>query len=220
MRKDGLSYNEIKEKLDCSKATISYHCKNEDLGGDVNWFTNEEKQEIERVSKNHTVEETADILDISKNSVLKYGDTEREQKEYDYESESERNTNRKGDKAEFAVKKAYLDLGYNVLTPENSGLYYDIVVEKDKFYKVQVKTAEERDDVLLLRCGKHSRNGKIRPYRSSEVDLFALYYSEKDRVYEIPFEDAPETAMFLRTNACKNGQTQNVNWAENYKLQT
>ena len=35
LRRDGLTYDEIKNKLKCSKSTISYHCKKANLGDDL-----------------------------------------------------------------------------------------------------------------------------------------------------------------------------------------
>ena len=36
LKREGLTHNEIKEKLGCAKSTISYHCKNNGLGDDSN----------------------------------------------------------------------------------------------------------------------------------------------------------------------------------------
>lgn len=75
LRKQGKSYREIKSKLGCSKGNISYHCKQEGLANpnlDNTPISDEKKKKINSYYKNHTLEETAEKLDISEASVLKY----------------------------------------------------------------------------------------------------------------------------------------------------
>jgi hypothetical protein len=75
LRIDGKTYNEIRTILNCSKATISYHCKRHN----VNFFKNktlssEEKDALNVFYKTNTLKETAKKFNISVTSVIRYSE--------------------------------------------------------------------------------------------------------------------------------------------------
>jgi DNA-binding CsgD family transcriptional regulator len=74
LRSEGKTYDEIKKALNCSKATISYHCQRHDLGTNVKVLTDIEKIELNIYYKNHSIQETAKHFDISRSTVIKYVD--------------------------------------------------------------------------------------------------------------------------------------------------
>lgn len=81
LREDGLSYNQIEEKLGCSKATISYHCKKwslNDIGLSKSQHKISKKKEINEYYKTHTKKETAAYFNISESSVRKYCEKKKE----------------------------------------------------------------------------------------------------------------------------------------------
>lgn len=90
LRKQGKSYNEIKKELNCSKATISYHCKREalnDIGLDTTKKLNEkEVEELKEFYKTHTIEETSKVFNVSETTVKKYT----ENKRFLYETDDDR----------------------------------------------------------------------------------------------------------------------------------
>ena len=62
LRSDGKNYNEISVLLDCSKSTVSFHCNNNNLGGNFvskqrAKLTNIEIEELNQFYKDHTIEE-------------------------------------------------------------------------------------------------------------------------------------------------------------------
>ena len=73
LRKQGKSYNEIKEKLGCSKGTISYHCKRKNLG-DKRVISDKKKEKIIEYRKTHTSTETSEKFDVSRSFVEKYAE--------------------------------------------------------------------------------------------------------------------------------------------------
>lgn len=77
MVKSGLTYKQIKEELNCSLSTISYHCKNEKIESTHTQkkFNNDLIDEIRKLySEIKNSHKVAKILGISKSSVLKYVD--------------------------------------------------------------------------------------------------------------------------------------------------
>lgn len=77
LRKQGISYNQIKEELGCSKATISYHCKNEDLGSDLIPISKNKIKEMQAFyDECKSSIKVSEKFNISKTTVLKYIETE------------------------------------------------------------------------------------------------------------------------------------------------
>ena len=76
LRKEGKSYNEISKELNCSKATISYHCKREminDIGLEQSKKLNSVEIELlKEYYKTHTIEETSKKFEVSISTVKKY----------------------------------------------------------------------------------------------------------------------------------------------------
>lgn len=76
LRKEGKSYNEISKELNCSKATISYHCKREminDIGLEQSKKLNSDEIELlKEYYKTHTIEETSKKFEVSISTVKKY----------------------------------------------------------------------------------------------------------------------------------------------------
>lgn len=60
--------------MNCSKATISYHCKRHHLGENRVILDDNKKKEINFFYKNHSIEETAKYFNISRSTVIKYVD--------------------------------------------------------------------------------------------------------------------------------------------------
>ena len=90
LRKLGKSYNEIKNEIGCSKATISYHCKNEnlnDIGLDQSKKLNDKEiYELKIFYKTHTIEESILKFGVSRTTIVKYT----ENKMFVYETDDER----------------------------------------------------------------------------------------------------------------------------------
>lgn len=72
LRKNGLSYNQIKNKLGCSKSTISYHCNNYNLSKPINKIDKDIIKKIEIDSEYLTEKEISIKYNISKSSVNRY----------------------------------------------------------------------------------------------------------------------------------------------------
>jgi DNA-binding CsgD family transcriptional regulator len=94
LRKKGKSYNEISKELNCSKATISYHCKREminDIGLEQSKrLNNDEIELLKEYYKTHTIEETSKKFEVSISTVKKYSNnkftnrTEEDRKKSNY----------------------------------------------------------------------------------------------------------------------------------------
>lgn len=79
LRSEGKSYNEIKDELGCSKATISYHCNRTGYGvrSNLSILSDEEIVKLNEYYKEHSGEETMKRFNISKSTLTKYSDNKR-----------------------------------------------------------------------------------------------------------------------------------------------
>jgi hypothetical protein len=88
LRKKGLSYNEIKNILGCSKGTISFHCRKNNLS-DPNKFRKPSDEEKEEMQRRYDVlgsyKKVAQECGWSKYTVLKYVKTKKSEKMSDEE---------------------------------------------------------------------------------------------------------------------------------------
>lgn len=77
LRKQDKSYNDIKEELGCSKSTIAYHCRLEnltDIGDKTYEIPDKKKEKISEYRKTHTSTQTAKKFGVSRATVEKYAD--------------------------------------------------------------------------------------------------------------------------------------------------
>ena len=77
LRKQGKSYREIEDKLDCSKSTVAYHCRLENLnniGNKSKEIPDKKKAKIREYRKNHTATQTARKFNVSRSTVEKYAE--------------------------------------------------------------------------------------------------------------------------------------------------
>ena len=90
LRKEGKSYGQISSELNCSKSTISFHCKNEalnDIGLDQSKkMSSDEIEDLKEFYKNNTLEENSKKFGVSTKTVKKYT----EKKRFTYESDDEK----------------------------------------------------------------------------------------------------------------------------------
>lgn len=128
-----------------------------------------------------------------------------------------------GNITEVAVMLEFLKLGYNVLTPYGDCERYDFVVDiQNKFYRIQVKTSQEKEEegkIEFNSSSTHYSDGKCihDSYTIEDIDYFATYYSGK--CYLVPVEEAGKRSTSLRFVPAKNGQTRGIKMASNYELE-
>lgn len=229
LRRQGKSYNEIEDELDCSKGTIAYHCQRknlEDIGMKASPISEEKKEKIKALRKKKTIEEVSEALDVSQTTVVKYSESSEQAKTSSKSSDKDLSddakeetlkTNTKMYKGELAEEKIavrFLELGYTVLDPRRREKY-DLVIQTDTntFEKVQCKYVRYKKEYGVMKtCCKEYK------YTENQVDYFAGWCREKDEVYVVPFEEAGTTAFQLRFEEAKNGQTKRINYAEDYSV--
>lgn len=133
------------------------------------------------------------------------------------------NTHFRGEITELQVAEAFLALGYQVCKPLVSDSRYDFIVDiNHQLYRIQVKTASlssDGDYIEFKTQSSHTNTQKTvyHSYSAEDVDYFATVYDHQ--CYLVPIEKVGSRSFRLRLKPTKNGQTKNINFAENFKLE-
>jgi hypothetical protein len=134
---------------------------------------------------------------------------------------AKRNTKAIGDLSELEVARALARAGYLVSKPLGDSYRYDLIIDDgDVLSRVQVKTGRLRGAVIKFACSSsHSHRGGVssRSYRG-EVEYFAVYCPDTDKVYLLPESEGSRTSAHLRVAAPRNSQSKRVKWASQYEL--
>ena len=114
-------------------------------------------------------------------------------------------TRHKGNIAEAYVIAKLLKLGKTVLIPYGNMERYDIVINKEdgSFVKGQVKTGRYKNGSIIFNVASSNYKGIRRSY-IGQIDVFWVYCSYTEKVYEIPIEIVPKHDMSLRVEPNKN----------------
>src|SRR5579871_3449001 len=133
-----------------------------------------------------------------------------------------------GTESEMVIATALTLAGYTVLTPNGYMHRYDLVIEdaEGKFWKIQCKTAWLSKDratlkfngYSLLMKGQKGRSVSKRMTYENDVDYFAVYSPDTQKVYLLPIADVNNTENNLRLIPMGNNQEKRVRYAAEYEL--
>lgn len=120
-------------------------------------------------------------------------------------------TKQQGIVGEAQVLAKFIALGIPVSIPFGDNCSYDLVAEiNGELKKVQVKastqTADGKTVFELVRRRINTTTSYIKAYEENEVDYYALYAIALDKVYLVPFKDAPTKQLTMRYEPTKNNQ--------------
>lgn len=127
-------------------------------------------------------------------------------------------TKQKGDIAEAYVTYLLKQNGFNVLIPWGEDNRYDIVTEKKGIFKrIQVKYSTPKNGTIEVRV-RSCNNYNIIHYSPKDIDIIAVYSSNKNKVFFIPLEDIKDKSICkLRLEPTKNKQKKFVVMASKYE---
>ena len=133
-----------------------------------------------------------------------------------------------GERSEAIIIGRLVYSGYTVLKPYGENQRYDLVIEDAdrQFWRVQCKTAWLSKDEKIITfnpCSNHyayswQKNTMARKHYRGEVEYFAVYSPDTDRVYLLPIDHVGTTQANLRLAPTANNQEKNVRWAKDYEL--
>lgn len=129
-----------------------------------------------------------------------------------------------GNIGEIKVISKFIELGFPVYLPFGDNEKADLIAEfNGKLNKIQVKTSIKAEDgkmiFSLVSSTLHRKNGVKHIYTSEEIDYFACYNIERDKIFLIPVNEAPSTAITIRYEKPKNGQIKDIKFEEDYLIE-
>lgn len=134
-----------------------------------------------------------------------------------------------GAEGELVIASELLRSGYLVWRPQGNQRY-DLVIEdaENRFWRIQCKTGWLGQNGEILRFHTvshhyHYRGGQYTQHYKrgyvGQVDYFAIYSPDLNKVYLIPISHCTAKEMSLRlTSATKNYQVKGVKYAADYIL--
>lgn len=131
-----------------------------------------------------------------------------------------------GDRTTLAAMLALQEAGYAISVPFGENTRYDLVVDDGvRLRRVQCKTGRLRSGAIrfaVCSCyGHHHRPQNARRDYRGEIDDFAVYCPETQRVYLVPISDLPLTTQAaLRVEPTRNGQAKGIRMAAAYEVAT
>ena len=126
-------------------------------------------------------------------------------------------------RAELLVAADLMEHGFGILAPLGTERY-DLVATKDgQFYRLQVKHVRYDTTTGAIQVhlgsmikGKGERQ-QFRKYTGEEIDFIAAYCPDTNEIYYLRMNDFEgKSALFLRVEPPKNGQSAGVSWAKDF----
>ena len=108
-----------------------------------------------------------------------------------------------GNIGEAQVLAEFVSCGIPVYIPFGDNEKADLIAEfNGKLNKIQVKTSVKTENgsyiFSLQTSSLHRKNGQKRSYTKEEIDYFALYNLERQKVLLIPVDDNPPKTITVR----------------------
>ena len=127
------------------------------------------------------------------------------------------NSKRIGNIGEAKVLAKFVEMGIPIYIPFGDDEKADLIAEFDgKLNKIQVKTSIKSKNGCsifdLTSSTAHRTNGERRKYLNSEIDYFALYSLDRDKIYLMKVPDNPMSEITTRYEDTKRGMKTRVNY--------
>lgn len=134
------------------------------------------------------------------------------------------NSKRIGNIGEVKVLAKFVEMGIPIYIPFGDDEKADLIAEFDgKLNKIQVKTSIKSKNGCsifdLTSSTAHRTNGERRKYLNSEIDYFALYSLDRDKIYLMKVPDNPMSAITIRFEDTKSGMKSRVNYESDFLIE-
>lgn len=134
------------------------------------------------------------------------------------------NSKRIGNIGEAKVLAKFVEMGIPIYIPFGDDEKADLIAEFDgKLNKIQVKTSVKSKNGCsifdLTSSTAHRTNGERRKYLNSEIDYFALYSLDRDKIYLMKVPDDPMSAITIRFEDTKSGMKSRVNYESDFLIE-
>lgn len=125
-----------------------------------------------------------------------------------------------GDVAEAECLVQFLRAGCEVSTPFGDNYRYDLVVKlAGVLQRVQVKSGRIKEGVVVAdMCSSYRHRGRgAKDYRG-DIECFAIWCPDNQKMYVVPVDEAPLTRISLRLVRAANRQSVGIRPAIDYEF--
>jgi hypothetical protein len=126
----------------------------------------------------------------------------------------------KGKRSEAKILAALVQAGKSVLIPWGEERYDLAVDEGGRLVRIQCKTGILRGGCVDFKtCIMDRRHPLGDGGYAGQIEAFAVYCPQNDRVYLVPIEAVPcPTLARMRLDPPRNGQVMHIRWARDFEL--
>lgn len=135
-------------------------------------------------------------------------------------------TKQMGNIGEAKVLSKFVEMQIPVYIPFGDNEKADLIADfNGKLQRIQVKTCEKAEDgkmiFSLVSSTEHRKQGTKHCYTSDEIDYFALYNIERDKLFLISIteENLPTTAVTIRYTKPKNNNQYKIFMENDYSFE-
>lgn len=134
------------------------------------------------------------------------------------------NTKKIGNIGEAKILCKFVEIGIPIYIPFGDNERADLIAEfNGKLNKIQVKTSIKAENGKmifdLVSSTTHRKEGVKHIYTDNEIDYFACYNVERDKLFLIPIDQAPNTAITIRYEKPKNNQIKGIIFENEYEIE-
>jgi len=130
------------------------------------------------------------------------------------------NPTSEGKRTEAVILATLVGLGKSVLIPWNEERYDLALDEAGQLTRIQCKTGMLRRGYIGFKtCVADIRRPLGDGGYHGQIDAFAVYCPQNNKVYVVPIADVPPvTYAILRVEPPLNGQITGIRWAKQYEV--
>lgn len=134
------------------------------------------------------------------------------------------NTKKIGNIGEAKILCKFVEMGIPIYIPFGDNERADLIAEfNGKLNKIQVKTSIKAENGKMIfdltSSTMHRKEGVKHIYTDNEIDYFACYNVERDKLFLIPIDQAPNTAITIRYEKPKNNQIKGIIFENEYEIE-
>lgn len=134
------------------------------------------------------------------------------------------NSKRYGNIGEAKVLAKFVEMGIPIYIPFGDNEKADLIAEfNGKLNKIQVKTSIKSKNGCsifdLTSSTAHRTNGGRRKYLNTEIDYFALYSVDRDKIYLMKAPEKPMSLITIRFENTKSGKKVGVNFESDFLIE-
>lgn len=133
------------------------------------------------------------------------------------------NSKRIGNIGEAKVLAKFVELGIPVYLPFGDNEKADLIAEfNNKLNKIQIKTSIKAENGTMVfdltSSTQHRKKGQKHLYNDNEIDYFACYNIQRDKIFLMNIKDITTSIVIVRYEYPKNNQISKCHFEKDFLI--